>query len=412
MRHIRDNENNIGHRPNTYKGDYYMRRILALLLICVLVFSTGCSKKSDALPDYREGDTVDYHTDEDIEVDTKYDVTVDVDAELPEVLTSYPTEDAKSYYMQFVTEAPAGVFCAYDEDDESYLEYYGKPYALEGTVVKVFDEYVEYAKLYDVDGETLNYQGLNMTAEDMESTVLILRVNGTDVVVLNCLPDYTGIVKEYYKDDLITLKTYKTMYDNLATYEDFPTEGENVRIYGYYAGFGTRMEMPVFTYGIRRIIENYTFGLDYNSFRTDDKKSLRYKNYVDFEAPKLWSDVMESADAHYYFFEGGQITWDYYNDEIGLHDFVDMFYGGWEGDPNLTYTSQEYTTLSDGTTECHRVKYTYLQNGYSSYHEIVMFRHKGKTLILRFDDFDNVTDDELMIQDFDELVKSIKLRSA
>lgn len=395
-----------------------MKRFIALIIVCAMFLCCACSggdKKSsaDKKNDYMVDDGIDDTPAIKTETAPTAQVTQSAAVE-EEVVKAYPKIDAKSYYYKFIEDVPEDVLIAYDESDEVMQGYLGKPYKLDGTVVKVFADMQELSDTYNYS-EVLNNSGYDESVAKSCANSFILRTDSTDVLILNCQSDLIASVKENYKDDLMTLKTYKVVYNKLADYTEYPEEGEKVTVYGFYTGFEKRAEMPSFTYGISKLTRDCIFGTDYAQFRTDDKRSMKYKNYVDFEMPESWSDVLESSDAHYYFFDGGNIMWDNYEnkEKMSVKDFVNWYYNGFDGEEGLTVISEEFTTVAEGKAECFWLKYAYNMGASGMTHnEILVFECRGRIILLQFSCYENSNSTDIILEDFYRLVDSIRLRSA
>lgn len=382
-----------------------MKKALALIIVLTVVLCSAC-KKEEAKIEFPKAEEKQEEVKTEVSGGLKTDPVTDSEVSADEPAKLYPGNDAKSYYKQFVTEAPEQVFMAYAQDGEENEQYKGQPYSLEGTVVKIFETYQEVNNAYGYD-ET----GSDLSA--LKSNAFILRTEMSDVLIMNLLPDMVEQTKEAYKDDLMTLKAYKVIYDKLKPYEDFPAEGEKVCVYGYYIGFDIKSEMPLFTYGICKLNHDSVFGADYTEFRTDEMVSRKYKNYVDFELPASWSDVLETGDTNAYYFDGGNLYWDFYEaEEYDLKSFIQLFFEDWNVDPNLNIISQDFVPVAGGATEGFLLKYTYIENeSMMSYGEYLLFEHKGRFILLSYRDY-NGEGTEASREDFLKIIDSIKLRSA
>lgn len=385
-----------------------IRRIVAALMAGTMIFSCSACKNTKAEPEKRDDVTAIVSDEEDLKDGVKFDVTVDTTENEDEVAVVYPSGDTKSYYFQFASKAPSEVFQVYDmETDAEVSNYIEMPYYLEGTVIKVFEDYAAIQKAFP-------YPDVPSDQNAEKTRGMVIRVDNTDVFVLDTSNSMVAAYKEAYADDLVELKAYKAIYNNLVGYKDFPTEGEFVRVYGFYAGFDNISEMPVFTYGISKLSHDSSFGRSYTKFRTDEVKQTRYKNYVDFELPASWSGPMESADMHYYYYDAGYIIWDVFDtDDRSLSELVDEVYSEWDwDDPSMRVISNEYVPIAEGNTDAHWLKYVYIGEGTEYHDEMILFIHKNKLIMIRYYDY-GITDDSMVgLEDFYKIIDSIKLRGA
>lgn len=322
-------------------------------------------------------------------------------------LPMYPRRDNKSYFMQFVMEAPEEVLMQYDaSDSEPYAQYVGRPYYIEGTVIKTV------SALEDI----LPYEQDDLAIIG-DSRAYMVDVDGTEVTVIDFLPAYINLRKQQAGDDVQALAVYKLLYDNLKPYDDHPEVGDTVRIYGFYADFWSYLNRPTFIYGLSKLTYNMQFGALTPDLTSTGTVRDRYLNYADFDKPEYWSNMKESSSSHAYYFDTGNMVWQLSDNEADapLSSFVDEAFADLDGEPGLTVLSREYTTIGDGSIDAFRLRISYLvsEAGDSITEDIIVFCHKHMYIIVDF--FDSATDDataRFNQECFDRLVGSITLRKS
>lgn len=424
-----------------------MGRFIAVVMTVVLAMGLfACSKKEsgiagnfDDLKDVQAELSGSSLEEEKMPEDTKLGLSEEAGVPEGTIATMHPKRDKDSYFMRFVTEAPEPVYDAYAESEsDKYEKYAGMPYYFEGTVRKVYDSMSELKASEDADMSVYE-----------KSTAFTVDVDGIPVLVLNILPDLITARKDYAGKDLETLAAYKAMYDKMKPYDELPGEGEYVRIYGFYLGFDTPNRMPCFSYGMSKMIYNATIGTVYPDLVTEETVSDKFLNYVDFEKPVYWSDMRESSSSHYYYFDTGSISWDYYDNDNGdsimyliaqlfvgsdeaalaewsakLAEHPEMMnHGEWDPEiydsidiPGVDILGAGFTTIGPDEVEAFRVRFagTYAGdvNGYSGYYgDIVLFEHKHKFIMLQYSDYATGEEADFNKECFDRLVDSIKLRA-
>lgn len=385
-------------------------RFISLILVAAMLLCCGCKKEEIPRIEPIEGAVATPAGGEEAPVPTLIDVQDPV-PDKPEdaPLTFYPEEDKNSFYMRFVEEVPTETFYSFSQDEAEEMEkYVGNPYVLEGTVCDIYSSWDELAAAFNISMiENASAYG------EYPMTAFTLLVDTEKILVIDLETYLSAALKDILKDELMTLKADKTLYNDLKGYAKHPEKKEYIRLYGFYCGYDEDGHIPVFTYGIGRLTSNNAFGAAYARFRSDETVPAKFKNYVDFDKPVAWSDSLEYGNADNYYFDNGQISWYAYDDEEqSLEDFVDANMISFE-DEHITILSQEYTSIAGGDTTAFRICYS--SSGFegveTTYSEIYIFPHKHRFIILELYLYTSGENGDAVLEDFHKMVDSVKLRA-
>lgn len=387
-------------------------RFLALMLVLVMAVPTGCSKKKsndnvqsavgdDIYDDINEG-IADNSTEEKFaEAAGIGDVSAEdiVKNESEEVIAKlYPSAAAKETLYEFVKEA----------DESLLLEYEGKegePYYVEGTVIGISDmeQYI------DVFGYTDDME-LPEGIDFKKIKAFTVSALGENFVFIDYLSLDVELIKEFYKDDLISLKALKCEYNNLKVYDDFPEPGEKVIMCGQYLGRTTKLGCFVFIYGLSSLVHQEVFGLEYDKYHSTATSHYKYKNYYEIDYPAAWGKVDEGGEVGTVYTYNGNVTCDYFDalEEDNLKANIDGYKEMWGLDQEfVTMLREEYTDLPCGK-QCYRAGFTYAYSEDTSVQlYLAAFEHKHKLMVLWYYDYLSNDYSDIYLNDFWNIVASV-----
>lgn len=387
-------------------------RSLAFILVLSMVFTTACgNKKADNKVQTSVDDDFDDGLDDDLATDEADkqktdafgigDVTAeDIEKnESEEVIARlYPSEAAKEPLYEFVKEA----------DESLLLEHEGKegePYFVEGTVIGISDM----DKYIDVFGYTPDME-LPDNIDFKKIKAFTVNAFGEDLVFIDYLSLDVDLIKEYYKDDLISLKALKCEYNNLKVYDDFPEIGEKVKMCGQYFCYSTTLGCHVFIYGLSSLVHQEVFGLEYDKYHSTATSHYKYKNYYEIDYPAAWGKVDESGETGTAYTYNGSVVCDYFDalEEDDLKANIEGYKEMWGLDQEfITLLREEYTDLPCGK-QCYRAgfNYIYSEDGAVTLY-VAAFEHKHKLMVLWYYDYLSNDYSDLYLNDFWSIVASV-----
>lgn len=389
-----------------------MRKFLtvALLTVISVFILTACSKSGDenkssqSTPAPTESADVELP---DIDVDDEFEAVDDVQGiELGdtsvEVLKQYPQRDNKSLYVEFTKECPEEAFLP----EQDQLK--GNPFTIRGTVTQLWDSMSAYQN-------ELIVPELAAMLDFSETKGFTLQTDNGPVIVADLTPVMITYLNDGFGDDLRTAKIYKTMFDGLKPYEDYPEEGDTIEVRGFYIGYNDEKEYALFTYGTSKLLEQGCFGgADYSKFRTTASEKYKYKNYFECQRLMSWSEPYTSADTTCFIFYGGdaEVDFDFFTDEMEdtLENTVNSFFAVPEGMVSpYNITKEEYFTLSDGKTPACDLEFDYyLEDGTASHNRYILFQHKHAIIMIQYVNYAmNEETAALYDEDFENFVASI-----
>ncbi len=427
------------------------KRFFAMLLVVVMLVSVlgACSKKDENPEPIKDPFADELLGENDAAASSKDAAGKDSNSSKDSVLYDDNSaeyinkENENDHYVGFPAEAGNSVLFerAVEMPDAAYMpdaeELKGEVYYVEGTVVKMLDVKDFTKELAEMELEDVPEDLLKELEENIKVFSLESRLG--PVVVVDALPYFVKTLNDFYKDDLYSLKSLKVRFDNLKLFSTFPEVGEKARIYCNYADYSEKLDCPMVSYGLSMLVYQNLFQPSYSRYRSEQTKKCKYKNLIDFEIPKAWSEVLEAGDVAYYYFADGSVAFDYLQDpdeEADIeelvenmkeyyfaYDFYDFDNTDENGEPTFNseaydmmlescIKSEEYTTLYDTGKECYRLSIAipYSENVEDMY--IVAFRHKHMLVLVTYRNFSpNSDDSELFFEDFENILKSISPRS-
>lgn len=387
-------------------------RILALVLVLAMAFSTACSnKKADSNAQTSFDDESEDDISEDIAIDEEDrqkteafgigDVSADTifANENEEVIAKfYPALSAQETLYEFVREADDSLFL--EPDDKK-----GVPYYAEGTVIGISDM-DKYLDVFGIEADAELPEGMDFK----KVKAFTVSAMGEELVFIDYLSIDIEMIKDFYKDDLISLKALKCEYNDLKVYTDFPEIGEKVKICGQYYGFSSNLNCHVFIYGLSSLVHQEVFGLEYDKYHSDKTTHFKYKNYYEIDYPAAWGKVDTSGETGTVFNYNGNVTCDYFDalEENNLAANIDGYKEMWGLNQEfVTMLKEEYTELPCGK-QCYRAGFTYLYSEENSVQLYVLaFEHKHKLMVLWYYDYQLNDYSDLYLEDFWKICASI-----
>jgi len=396
------------------RGQFMRTHFSKLLLICLCstFILTACGSKDDnkakdgndttvtSSPDKSDPGNSSTPVDPDDPAPTEFGKQeLDLGDLDSETLTVYPKEKTNSMYF----------YNAKEISDETFFpdqtEILGDPYYFNGTILEEYDSILDYLVIDEEHVEELKHL-------DVSSKAFKVMTQLGPVIVMDTTPYQTKFVKDYCNGDVYQLKVNKGWYDDLANYKELPETGDTGRFYGFYFGYSTKDECPIFTYGVRNLCRAGFFDPDYLKYRSDEVKKGKYRNLITYEYPVGWSDVIDDGGTSVILLPGnhGSVSiYDYEDPDMSLDDVIKMYTGEDMQMPDdipedeemmdfniedfLKINKKEKTTIGEDNISAYLLDISYKGNDGEWHDEsICAVKSKRSVVILEMNVWDNSTD--------------------
>ena len=234
-----------------------------------------------------------------------------------ETLKVYPKDKSTSMFFYGAKELTDEVFFP-DQEEIS-----GDPYVFNGTILEEYDSITDYLPLNTNHGnEVKNF--------DVSSKAFKIMTKLGPVLVIDVVPYNSKFIKDICNSDVYQLKVNKAVYNELTNYKELPETGDTGRFYGFYYGYSSADECPVFTYGVSNLAHAGFWDYDYVKYRTDDTKKAKFRNLFTYQYPAGWSDTIDDGGRMIVLLPNNRgsisiVDWD--AEDMSLEDVVKEFTG-------------------------------------------------------------------------------------